>query len=227
MLVKSTMTGWLLKKWMQLSVNLFSHDRVRRYYKKNIAPWKYVTCSVLILLVPGALVGCALPKSQVEWTNYENAVKTYNSTALTAEGQLLKSKAIYYTDLSNIAYQHGQYRVANVWWMLANESSLQAAGQSNNVSTIEARLNAGDKSIVDEAEIYRINIGIQNKCASFGYRAGSPDFNKCVHDLKVQYVQARQAIQQQIWSAPMSLPTYRTTRCINTVYGVTCNSYGY
>ena len=227
MLVKLTMTEWLLKKGKQLLVNLFSLDRGKHCYKKNITFWKYFNRSVLILLVPTALIGCSPTRSQVEWANYENAVKTYNATALNAEGQLQKSKATYYTELSNIAYHHGQYRVANVWWMLANESSLQAAGQPNNVNSIEARLNAGDKSIADEAEIYRINIGIQNKCASFGYRAGSPDFNKCVYDLKIQYLQAKQAIQQQIWSAPVSLPAYSTTRCINTVSGVTCNSYRY
>ncbi len=226
-LVKLTMTEWLFKTGRRQLVNLFSYVVTRHYYTKNVTFLKYLTLSVLILLVVPALVGCAAPRSQVQWTNYENAVKTYNATALNPEGQLLKDKATYYTELSNIAYHHEQYRLANVWWMLGNESALQAAGQANKVSSIEARINAGDKSLVDEAEVYRINIGIQNKCGSFGYRAGSPDFNKCVHDLKVQYLQARQAIQQQIWNVPASLPTYSTTRCINTLYGVTCNSFGF
>jgi hypothetical protein len=196
--------------------------------KRPSKEWQQFPRIVLLCLIATiALSGCAASRSQVEWTNYENAVKTYNATAFNAEGQLLKSKSTYYTELTNIAHNNGQYRVANIWWMLANESSLQAAGQANNLYSIEARLSAGDKSLVGEAEVYRINISIQNKCGSFGYKAGSADFNKCVHDLKIQYLQARQAVQQQIWSAPMSLPTYSTTRCINTVYGVTCNSYGY
>jgi hypothetical protein len=181
------------------------------------------TATLLCLI----LTGCALSQSDIAWANYEAAFKKYNTSVVSADGQLTKSKVDYYSDLSQIAYQNYQQHLGDIWWMLANESALQASGKPNNVASLEARINASDKSLTSEAEFYRLNIAVQKKCESFGYVVGSPDFNKCVYDLKVQFVQNRQAIRQQIWSMPISTPSYSTTKCINTAFGINCNTTGF
>lgn len=173
------------------------------------------------------LTGCAMSQRDIAWANYDAAFKKYNANVVSADGQLTKTKFDYYRDLSQIAYQNNQRQAEDLWWMLGTEAGLKEAGQPNRLDSLETRLNASDQSLFSEAEVYRLNIAFQNKCESFGYRVGSPDFNKCVHDLKVQFVQNRQAIRQQIWSTPAYLPSYSTTRCINTAFGVTCNSTGY
>ena len=184
--------------------------------------------SAVAICVALTLTGCALSQSDISWANYETAFKKYTASVVSADGQLLtKTKFDYYSDLSQIAYQNNQQHLGDIWWMLANESALQASGKPNSLESLEARISASDKSLTSEAEFYRLNIAVQNKCESFGYGVGSPDFNKCVYDLKVQFVQNRQAIRQQIWSAPAYFPSYSTTRCINTANGVRCNSVGY
>ena len=173
------------------------------------------------------LTGCAMSQRDIAWANYDAAFQKYNASVVNADGQLTKSKFDYYSDLSQIAYQNNQRQHEHLWWMLGTEAGLQEAGQPNRLDSLETRLNASDQSLFLEAESYRLNIAFQKKCQSFGYGVGSPDFNKCVHDLKVQFVQNRQAIRQQIWSMPLSSPSFSTTKCINTAFGINCNTTGF
>ena len=66
---------------------------------------------------------------------------------------------------------------------------LKRQGLPSNYDRLVARYDAGDKTMINEAEAYQVNIFARDKCSSFGFVSGTPEFNKCVYDFKVQYAQ--------------------------------------
>lgn len=80
-------------------------------------------------------------------------------------------------------------------------------------------------SIPDSSkDMEQLDAAAQSRCASFGYQAGTPDFNKCVYGVKSQFLQS---VMVPVAPPPAITPPPRavTTNCSGNAFSATCTTY--
>lgn len=73
-------------------------------------------------------------------------------------------------------------------------------------------------------DMQQLDAAAQSRCASFGYPAGTPDFNKCVYGVKSQFLQA---VMVPVAPPPpiAAPPRPVTTNCSGNAFSATCTTY--
>lgn len=176
----------------------------------------------LAALVFLAISACTTPM-QREYDSFNNDWDRYLKSVSDEKGKVTVSDSVFYDELVAIARSHHQSGFEKVFRMLKIEAVKKEHGLQNQYDVLETRLKNADTSLFGFAETYEINLNAESKCSQFGYKQSTPDFNKCVYDYKVTYVNLMMQQQQLLMQmaprpAPLIIPTQTQTNC-NPTWG--------
>lgn len=194
---------------------------------------RHILVSTVFLL----LTGCAAMKSQydLDREGFFRDANQYEQSARDKSGNLTAPENLYFSELLGLATKYKQATAEKLFRMMRLEYDKKHQGYANEYDHLKARYDASDPTLGSYAETYEYSQLAQNKCASFGYKAGSAEFNKCVYEVKVQIVQLmmqqQSLLQQQrpvtVWTPPAPQRSINIqTQCTNTYAGVQCQTTG-
>lgn len=178
---------------------------------------------LLAILISIVICGCATPL-EIQQKAFFKEQADYGTTVTDAAGNLTVQGDEYYGRLADIARKFNQRDHVQLYELIRDEASKQQRGLPNNFDRLKERMAASDITLFNDAAAYALNNNASQKCASFGYTVGSGDFNKCVYDIKVKFVQLQmqqdQLIMQLSTPAPLYVPAQpkRTTCQTTTSY---------
>jgi hypothetical protein len=182
---------------------------------------KKATITLLAVILFLVISACSTPRER-EFDSFKNDSDNYEKTHTDNEGKVTVSDSVWYNDKLSIAERHHQYDYEQIYRMLKLEAVKKERGLPNQFDAMKTKLNNGDQSILYDAQAYEIDMSARYKCNGFGYKENTPDFNKCVYDYKVTYVNLMMQQQQLMMQAypirPLTIPTPTHTDC-NQTYG--------
>lgn len=176
----------------------------------------------LAALVFLAISACTTPM-QREFNSFWQDLVDYSKTVFDDKGVLTIPDSDFYNESLSIAMRHHQSGYEKIFRMMRFEAIKKERGLSNQLGNLEMKLMKNDPSLVRDAEAYETNMMAEAKCNEFGYKQNTPDFNKCVYDYKVTYVNLMMQQQQLLMQmaprpAPLIIPTQTQTNC-NPTWG--------
>jgi hypothetical protein len=178
--------------------------------------------SLILLLLFVAMAGCSTVAER-EFNSFWQGLVNYSKSVSDDKDQITVPDSVFYSESLSIAMRHHQVTFEKIFRMMRLEAIKKERGLPNQLDDLEVKLKNSDPSLSSTAEAYDLNMKADAKCAEFGLKQNTPEFNKCVYDYKVTYLNLMMQ-QQQLMSqamprpAPLIVPTQTHTNC-NPTYG--------